>query len=193
MFGIEINDSVVKVECKKLDSMMTNNPDLRKKLQDAIRHDVWAARNSVVRNLAGEFDNGDPAEARRAVRNIVYEKVLGANLNIMNMKRGTASWTVRQITRKVEQNPKMRGGNRLKRSYKTIRMHGYEGRARGMILRWVNQGNKANRTTRYGNRGAISARDFFEPLAGAALDVVAQHLAQIIDDEIANMYNYNNA
>jgi hypothetical protein len=159
-------------------------------LQDAIREDVWKARNTVVSNMTGVFANGDPAEARRAVRNIVYEKILGANLNIMNMKKGTAQWKVRQIDRKVEQNPKMRGGNRIKRSFKTTRMHGYEGKARGMILRWVNSG-VGDRVTRYGNRGSIAARNFFEPLAGAALNVVSQHLAQIIEQEIANAFNDN--
>lgn len=185
-----VNSDAIELQVKQIESMMTNNPELRKKLQDAIREDVWKARNTVVSNMTGVFANGDPAEARRAVRNIVYEKILGANLNIMNMKKGTAQWKVRQIDRKVEQNPKMRGGNRIKRSFKTTRMHGYEGKARGMILRWVNSG-VGDRVTRYGNRGSIAARNFFEPLAGAALNVVSQHLAQIIEQEIANAFNDN--
>jgi hypothetical protein len=190
--GVEfsVNSGAIELQVKQIESMMTDNPELRKKLQDAIREDVWKARNTVVSNMTGVFANGDPAEARRAVRNIVYEKILGANLNIMNMKKGTAQWKVRQIDRKVEQNPKMRGGNRIKRSFKTTRMHGYEGKARGMILRWVNSG-VGDRVTRYGNRGSIAARNFFEPLAGAALNVVSQHLAQIIEQEIANAFNDN--
>lgn len=185
-----VNSDAIELQVKQIESMMTDHPELRKKLQDAIREDVWKARNTVVSNMTGVFANGDPAEARRAVRNIVYEKILGANLNIMNMKKGTAQWKVRQIDRKVEQNPKMRGGNRIKRSFKTTRMHGYEGKARGMILRWVNSG-VGDRVTRYGNRGSIAARNFFEPLAGAALNVVSQHLAQIIEQEIANAFNDN--
>ena len=189
--NFSVNSEAIELQVKHIENMMTDNPDLRKKLQDAIREDVWKARNSVVSNMSTVFANGDPAEARRAVRNIVYEKVLGANLNIMNMKKGTASWRVRQVDRKVEQNPKMRGGNRIKRSFKTTRMHGYEGKARGMILRWVNSG-VGDRVTRYGNRGSITARDFFGPLAGAALDVVSQHMAQIIEEEIAKAFNDNN-
>ena len=186
-----VNSDAIELQVKQIESMMTDNPELRKKLQDAIREDVWKARNSVVSNMSTVFANGDPAEARRAVRNIVYEKILGANLNIMNMKKGTAQWRVRQVDRNVEQNPKMRGGNRIKRSFKTTRMHGYEGKARGMILRWVNSG-VGDRVTRYGNRGSITARDFFGPLAGAALDVVSQHMAQIIEEEIAKAFNDNN-
>lgn len=185
-----VNSDAIELQVKQIESMMTDNPELRKKLQDAIREDVWKARNTVVSNMTRVFANGDPAEARRAVRNIVYEKILGANLNIMNMKKGTAQWKVRQIDRKVEQNPKMRGGNRIKRSLKTTRMHGYEGKARGMILRWVNSG-VGDRVTRYGNRGSIAARNFFEPLASAALNVVSQHLAKIIEQEIANAFNDN--
>ena len=191
-FGFSIDESVVELNVKNIESMMTDNPEMRQRLQEAISKDVWAARQSVVRNMASVFDNGDPAQARRAVRNIVYEKVLGANLNILNMKRGTASWRVRQVDRKGTSDPKGRGGNRLKRNIKTIRMHGYEGKARGMILRWVNSGNKEERKSRYGSRGQIPRNNFFQPLASAALNVVSQHLSQIIEEEIAKSFNENN-
>ena len=191
-FGITVDESVVELNVKNIENMMTDNPELRQRLQEAISKDVWAARQSVVRNMASVFDNGDPAQARRAVRNIVYEKVLGANLNILNMKRGTASWRVRQVDRKGTSDPKGRGGNRLKRNIKTIRMHGYEGKARGMILRWVNSGNKEERKSRYGNRGSITGRNFFQPLASTALNIVSKHLSQIIEEEIAKSFNENN-
>jgi hypothetical protein len=87
-------------------------------------------------------------------------------------------------------------------------MHGYEGKARGMILRWLNNGvndraikfkermsrkaDKWNTHPNSGNRGSIAARNFFEPMASAALNVVSQHLAQIIEEEIANAFNENN-
>ena len=190
--NISVDEGAIELGVKNIESMLTDNPELRKRLQEAIRQDVLQARISVVRNMPGIVENGDPAQARRAVRNIVYEKVLGANLNINNMKRGTAVSRVRQVDRKVDQNPHMRGGNRRKRIYKTIQIHGYEGKARGMILRWVNAGNKEDRMTRYGNRGAISARNFFEPMAQSALDVVSQHLAQMIEEEITRMFNENN-
>lgn len=187
-----VDEGVIELNVKNIESMMTDNPEMRQRLQEVIKKDVWQARQAVVRNMGSVFDNGDPAQARRAVRNIVYEKVLGANLNILNMRRGTASWRVRQVDRKGTSDPKGRGGNRLKRSFKTIRMHGYEGKARGMILRWVNEGNKGDRTSRYGNRGSITARNFFGPLASAAFNVVSQHLAQMIEEEIAKSFNENN-
>ena len=188
--------------------MMTDNPEMRKKLQDAIRQDVWVARQTVVRNMASVFKNGDPAEARRAVRHIIYEEILGANLNIYNMRRGTANWRVRQVDRKGTSDPKGRGGNRRKRNFITIRMHGYEGKAKGFLLRWLTNGvndrsikfqermgrkaDKWNTHPNTGNRGSITPRNFFEPMASAALNVVSQHLAQIIEEEIERQFNENN-
>ena len=203
-----VDEGAIELNVKNIESMMTDNPELRKKLQDAIRQDVWKARQTVVRNMASVFKNGDPAEARRAVRNIIYEEILGANLNIYNMRRGTANWRVRQVDRKGTSDPKGRGGNRRKRNFITIRMHGYEGKAKGFLLRWLNNGvndraikfkermsrkaDKWNTHPNSGNRGSIAARNFFEPMASAALNVVSQHLAQIIEEEIANAFNENN-
>ena len=207
-FGFSVDESVISLNVKNIESMMTDNPELRKKLQDAIRQDVWKARQTVVSNMASVFKNGDPAEARRAVRHVIYEDILGANLNIYNMRRGTANWRVRQVDRKGTSDPKGRGGNRRKRNFITIRMHGYEGKARGMILRWLNNGvndraikfkermsrkaDKWNTHPNSGNRGSIAARNFFEPMASAALNVVSQHLAQIIEEEIERQFNENN-
>jgi hypothetical protein len=207
-FGFSVDESVISLNVKNIESMMTDNPELRKKLQDAIRQDVWKARQTVVRNMDRVFNNGDPAQARRAIRHIIYEEILGANLNIYNMRRGTANWRVRQVDRKGTSDPKGRGGNRRKRNFITIRMHGYEGKARGMILRWLNNGvndraikfkermsrktDKWNTHPNSGNRGSIAARNFFEPMASAALNVVSQHLAQIIEEEIERQFNENN-
>lgn len=207
-FGFSVDESVISLNVKNIESMITDNPELRKKLQDAIRQDVWKARQTVVRNMDRVFKNGDPAQARRAIRHIIYEEILGANLNIYNMRRGTANWRVRQVERRGTSDPKGRGGNRRKRNFITIRMHGYEGKARGMILRWLNNGvndraikfkermsrkaDKWNTHPNSGNRGSIAARNFFEPMASAALNVVSQHLAQIIEEEIERQFNENN-
>ena len=203
-----VDEGAIELNVKNIESMMTDNPELRKKLQDAIRQDVWKARQTVVRNMASVFKNGDPAEARRAVRHVIYEEILGANLNIYNMRRGTANWRVRQVDRKGTSDPKGRGGNRRKRNFITIRMHGYEGKAKGFLLRWLNNGvndraikfkermgrkaDKWNTHPNSGNRGSIAARNFFEPMASAALNVVSQHLAQIIEEEIERQFNENN-
>lgn len=185
---ISVNEDAIRLKVKNIESMMTDNPELRTKLREVIREDLWKARNAVVGNMQHIFENGDPMEARRAIRHVVYHHLLGGNLNIMPMQRGTAAWKVQQKQRKVDMNPHMRGGNRIRAKFQTIRMQGYEGKARGMILRWLNQGTK-DRTTKYGFRGAIAPRHFFQPMAGAALNVVSQHLAQMIEQEIENVFN----
>ena len=203
-----VDQGAIELNVKNIESMMTDNPELREKLREAIRQDVWKARQSVVRNMDRVFKNGDPAQARRAVRHVIYTEILGANLNIYNMRRGTANWRVRQVDRKGTSDPKGRGGNRRKRNFKTIRMHGYEGKAKGFLLRWLSNGvndraikfthnqqrkvDKWNTHPNTGNRGSITPRNFFEPMASAALSVVSQHLAQIIEEEIANAFNENN-
>ena len=186
-----VNEGVIELNVKNIESMMTENPEMRARLMEVVKADMLKARNAVVRNMSGIFKNGDPMEARRSVRRVVYEEVLGGNLNILNMQRGTASWKYLSKEKKVQKNPHMVGGNRRKKSPKTYRMEGYEGKARGMILRWVNKGTNT-RDTKYGNRGAISSRNFFGPIAGAALNVVSQHLAAMIEEKIVKMYNDNN-
>ncbi len=208
----EVDENVIKLNVKHIEQMLTDNPELRKRLQEAIKKDVFAARQAVVRNMVGIFKNGDPSEARRAVRHVIYEKVLGANLNIFNMVRGTAKWSYRQQERAAAGIGfrSGRGGNRRKRSPETARYQGYEGKARGFILRWVNAGmtktrprlirfteNSARKVDKWnhhpntGNRGAITGRNFFEPLASSALDVVSRHLAQMIEEEIEKAFNEN--
>lgn len=206
-----VNEDVIELDVKNIESMMTENPEMRERLMKVINADMWKARNAVVNNLSDVFKNGDPMEARRAVRHVVSN--LGGNLNIFNMKKGTASWNYRQKQRAEAGigSSTGRGGNRRQRSTETAYYQGLEGKARGFILRWVNAGmtktdprkikfkrnesrkeDKWNHNPNTGNRGAISARNFFGPRATAALNVVSQHLAAVIQEEIAKKYNENN-
>lgn len=205
MIDIEIDKGVVDIQANRLERLMTDNPEIRKGIQGVISENLWKARNDVVNSLVYIFKNGDPAEARRAVRRVVYESILGGNLNIRNMRRGKARWKVRQIERKVDRNPGMRGGNRRRRSFETIRMQGYEGKARGMILRWVNGGtdgrsikfksdssrrvDKWNKHPNTGNRGSIRTRNFFKTKGELALSVAAEGIARMIEEEMQKAIN----
>ena len=207
MIGIRTNEAEISVQVKRLESIMTDNPETAKRLREIISEDLKKARNAVSRNI--KFKNGDPNEARRAVRRIVYKRIFGGAVNIFDMKKGTASWSYRQKERAEAGigSRTGRGGNRRKRSTKTARYQGYEPKARGFILRWVNEGmtktrprvinftekewrkaDKWNQHPNTGNRGYIAARNFFEPLGDAALNVVAEHLSQIIDGELEKIY-----
>ena len=61
---------------------------------------------------------------------------------------------------------------------------------RGFILRFVNSGT-ANRTTRYGNRGAIAARNFFRPLGDRAMGMMRDNLATAIEKEMQAIMSEN--
>ena len=63
-------------------------------------------------------------------------------------------------------------------------MLGYQGFDRAFVLRWTSDGT-AGRTTRFGNRGAISARGWFPPAANTALNQMADQLVKMIDEMIA--------
>ena len=66
----------------------------------------------------------------------------------------------------------------------------YEARDRSMILRWQNEGT-GNRTTRYGGRGAIAARNFFRPLGDRAMGQMRDNLAAAIEAEMQAILSEN--
>ena len=95
----------------------------------------------------------------------------------------------RPKARKLDANPKQRGGNRVKRSPRTQQIMNYEGRDRGFILRFVNSGTyKANpRSTRLGNRGTITPRNWFTNVGQQQMQTLTQRLSRIIDEEFKKL------
>ena len=67
-------------------------------------------------------------------------------------------------------------------------MMNYGPNDRGMVLRWVNSGT-SGRSTRFGDRGAIAARNWFAPRGQAELQKAVDHLATLIDTELENILN----
>ena len=207
MFGFQVDTNQVNIGRKNIEAMLTTNPDLKEAIQDMIRAEMAKARRRLAEDMKNALP-GSEHESWRAVRRVVYDKVLGGNLNILNMKKGTAKWKVRQKVRKVEQNPRMRGGNRRKRSARTIQIDGYEGSARGFILRWVDSGthqrfiggrNKFKSNIDYlnrieagtGNRGRIVLRNIFAGFAEKELAIAANTIGQMIDSEIEKFSKNN--
>ena len=80
------------------------------------------------------------------------------------------------------------GGNRLPRSQRTEQLDSYIGADRAFILRWLDSGT-ANRTSRYGNRGAIAARRWFGNASYAALDKASEEFGKLLDELIAKEMN----
>jgi hypothetical protein len=160
-----------------LRKMQTDNPRTRKELQRIIRNAIGEARKNVIKDAKDVLEN-DPRHAYKAVRNSVYKQILGGQINILSSRhRGAATkWT----KPKKERPENARGGNRRKRSQRTMQIDSYEGVDRGFILRFQNAGT-VERKTRYGNRGSLSARHWFGISSAFQMDAAASRVAEEIE------------
>lgn len=109
------------------------NPQLKKRIDEAIVDVLWEVRNRASNDVYSYMKN-DPRGTFNAVHHSVYRKVMGGNLNIL---------TQRKALRMERIAPSTRG-----RSRKTEQMLSYSGPDRGMILRWINKGTRNRYTVR---------------------------------------------
>lgn len=169
---------------KEIESLSTTNRAMYRELQKIIRKAINEARKNIVKDARDALDN-DPRQAYKAVRNSVYKQLLGGQVNIISpYKRGAP--TKYQRPRKLDKNPKQRGGNRMKRSEETMRYESYHGKDRSFILRWLNKGTKV-RETRFGKRGSITSRPWFDISStyqvNAAANMVAEEIEKLLSSE----------
>lgn len=174
---------------KELEQLVTSNPAMKKYLQGIIRKCIGEARKNVIKDAQdvlstkpeGAPDNwvADPRHAYKAVRNSVYKQIFGGQINILSSRKRGAP-TRYQRPRKLDDNPHQRGGNRRKRSLRTMQLDSYEGADRGFILRFQNAGT-ADRDTRYGNRGSLRARHWFGVSSAYQMDAAATKVAVMIE------------
>lgn len=159
----------------KLERLLASNPDMEKKVQKIVRKVLIGAQKGVQQKAM----KLSTKQAYMAVRKAVYKKVLGGNLNIIS---GGKSAGKRAPIPPESQRKKThaRGGNRIPRSQRTIDMLTYTGPDRGFILRFLNEGT-TTRTSRYGNRGAIAARNWFGPAATQELNRIADEFDKLLD------------
>lgn len=175
------NDSIAVTgieQCQEaLKKMQTENPATKKALQAIIRRAIGKARKNVVKDAQGVLTN-DPRHAYKAVRNSVYKQIFGGQINILSSsKRGAATKWVKPKKSRPEN---ARGGNRRKRSERTMQVDSYEGADRGFILRFLNAGT-TKRETRYGNRGSLAARPWFGISSAFQMDAAATKVAEEIE------------
>lgn len=210
MLELKLDGGDIKLQEKNLEKLMTDNPETRESIRALIRETMWEARNATAHEIKGVI--GGRMQSWRAIRNSVYQKILGGNINILDgMKKGTAQWKIVQKTRKVEQNPHMRGGNRRKRTLRTAMIEGYEPKARGFILRFQDSGTRQRfiggrnsigrgdnglrwgrmKQSGRGNRGEIIPGEFFFRIASKQLGQASEKLAKMIEEEIAKISNQN--
>ena len=185
MIRFEFDNTTIVRQKAALEAMLVSNPDTAAAIRKLISKEVSKARAAVAQAASGALKN-DPREARKAVRRSVYKSILGGQVNILNQKGAASGSNGYRPARKLDSNPHQRGGNRRKRSANTDRIDGYVGKDRGFILRFVNSGT-AERQTRYGRRGSIAARNWFEGIGQRELEAAAERLAVEIDRELVRI------
>ena len=185
MIGLEFDNTATVRQKAALEAMLVSNPDTAAAMRKLISQEVSKARAAVAQAASGALKN-DPREAWKAVRRSVYKSILGGQVNILNQKGAASGSNGYRPARKLDSNPHQRGGNRRKRSANTDRIDGYVGKDRGFILRFVNSGT-AERQTRYGRRGSITARNWFPNIGQRELEAAAERLAVEIDRELVRI------
>lgn len=197
MIGLDVNDVALVEQKEVLERLLSTNPKTQKALQRLIRRVLKQARADVVKRIKFKHD---PRGTKNAVRTIVYKKILGGNINILNPKKahGATSYKPQRKLREGQ-----RGGNRRKRSLDTYRIMQYDGLDREFILRFQDAGtqernikftynprrkvDKWNTHPNTGNRSSISARHFFRQYGEAALIKAADVLSELIYNDLENM------
>lgn len=188
---------------KKIKEIETTNPGFEKRLRGVIRKVLGEARAELSKDATSGLQmKSDPRKAYKAVRYAVYKRLFGGQVNILQSRKA-GSMSLYEPQRKGTSDPKGRGGNRVTRTKRTENIMSYQGKDRGFILRFLNQGtgdraihsmgNRALRTggvsilatkSLGGNRGSISARNWFGGASQKELENVAGHLQDIIDKVI---------
>lgn len=170
-----------------LGRIMTNDPYMAKELKAVIRKVLKEARKNLS-NDAKNYLKEDPRKAARAVKYSVYKSMFGGNVSILQKRAGTAGARYELIRQKKLQ-PGQRGGNRRPRiNDNRNRLETYFGADRGFVLRFINSGT-IERQTRFGNRGAISQRNWFGHTAPWQMETAAEKLAAAINEYVNKQTN----
>lgn len=190
---------------KQLGEASTKNPMMRKRINDVIRATLAKVRKSLQNDAqSGLGMKSDPRKAYKAVRMAVYRKIFGGQVNILQ-KRKAGEGHYYEPPRHPSQSG--RGGNRAKQSKRTHEIMSYQGSDRGFILRFLNAGtadraihSMGNRSLNRGsvsvlatksiggNRGSITARNWFGHKSQQELEAAAENIDKMIDDIVAGIF-----
>lgn len=185
MVEVEINQQLAESQNKAFARLMFTDKETRKRIRKIIREELKDTAKRLREDARYEMKE-DPRKAYRGVKSTVYKKILGGNVSILNPKRAGQRYQLIK-DRKLDHNPYQRGGNRRPRSARTEQVDSYFGRDRAWILRIISSGT-VERSTKYGNRGSIAARNWFQNMAPREIELAAGNLAEVIDDELAAIY-----
>lgn len=192
---------------KELEKLMMSNPAMEKKVQGLIKKVLGVVRKSMTQSARDAMDK-DPRRASSAVRMMVYKRILGGNVNILQKRRASGGGGTYTPTRTLRSG--QRGGNRRERSERTMKLESYTGSDRGFVLRFLNAGTqdrvvrfnpnsarehvhrgsqggdrkKYGKTINTGYRGRITPRNFFGNRSHQEMEKAAQNLERMIDELI---------
>lgn len=189
---------------KQLGEASTQNPMMRKRINEVIRQVLSKVRKSLQSQAqSGLQMQSDPRKAYKAVRYAVYRKIFGGQVNILQSRKAGEGHYY-EPTRTLRQG--QRGGNRAIQSSRTRKMMSYQGGERGFILRFLNAGtadraihSMGNKSLRRGsvsilatksiggNRGSIAARNWFGNASQKELENAAANIDKMIDDIVAGI------
>ena len=190
----EIDQDAVNQINEALARLMITHPDTKKRIKAMLTKEAKKVRQNISKDLKNNIEN-DPRAAYQAVKRMLYKKILGFNVSILNPKKGSVkSMRLYHKPRKLDTNPHQRGGNRVPRGSRTNTVMHYGPHDRGWILRIVNGGTTERTAGTHGgrlsgHRGAIAPRNFFAPAANSSLMHAADNLANLIDTELMAMLN----
>lgn len=167
-----------------LERLLISNPEMEKKVRKILSKVVREAAKQVSLSASAAIPN-DPRKAANAVRSTTYQMLLGGNVNLYNSRKagkGQPYYPIRRLR------DGQRGGNRIPRSRRTEQMMSYVGADRAFILRWLESGT-ATRSSRYGNRGAIAARNWFGPASDRAMNAAVEQFNTLLEELITKEMN----
>lgn len=170
--------------------LMTTQPDFDKNFRAVIRKALQEARKNLSKDARSAM-NEDPRKAYKAVKHTVYKELFGGNLSILQKRKGTAGPKYQLIRhRKLDDNPRQRGGNRrpVNNGTDAARLNAYFGSDRGFVLRFINAGT-ISRQTRFGNRGAIRQTGWFAHTAPWQMENAAEIVANAVNEYIKKQAN----
>ena len=167
--------------------MMTTDPSLARNLRKYIKQVLKEARKNLTQDAKNYLEN-DPRKAARAVKFAVYKTAFGGTLSILAKRKSGPKYKLIRH-RKLDENPRQRGGNRRPRiDDNRNRLDYYFGADRGFVLRFISSGT-VPRMSRFGNRGMIPQKAWFGHTAPWHIETAAQKVAEAINEYINNQKN----
>ena len=166
--------------------LLTYEPGFDKNFRTLIRKALQEARKNLSKDAKNYIDN-DPRKAARAVKHTVYKQLFGGNISILQKRKAGVKYELVRH-RKLDDNPRQKGGNRRKRSERTKQLDSYYGADRGFVLRFISSGT-VGRQTRFGNRGRIATTNWFGRTAPWQMEAAAEKVASAINEYIKQQAN----